>query len=159
MSLAGSRWTDMDMKPKIEEWQKAYFAGLIDGEGCLSITKCKGQLTIVIGISMTTPQPLYDLRRYFGGSLIKVRRGNGTENWKPIYMWRVYSRKAEMVLEAIEPYLTVKEEQARVLREFRDHQKENIRSRGMSKKDDSHIIAFRECMKQKIHFLNRRGTG
>ncbi|MBA7579672.1 hypothetical protein ES708_21546 [subsurface metagenome] len=60
---------------------------------------------------MCQPQPLYLYQRIFGGKVsLEPRKGN----YHPIYMWRLGSRKAEILLRVMEPYLRVKKEEARL---------------------------------------------
>jgi len=98
-----------------------YLAGILDGEGCLSITA--GQKATCINYNSTlqvqnTSKQLIDwLQTKFGGSVYLSKKE--TEKTKEAYMWRVLKKKEiEVLLLATLPYLVVKREQAKILLEF-----------------------------------------
>ena len=94
------------------EW--AYTAGIIDGEGCLSITfreyPSKWELSVSVG--GTDKRLLIWLSDRFGGAITPMKR---TGNRQPAYLWRVPKRQLQSMLNGVMPYLVVKREQAEVL--------------------------------------------
>lgn len=90
----------------------AYAAGLVDGEGCLSINRCNQQFQPRIAVSMTNPTGLELLVSLFGGNILepkhKVIR-------KQLYEWKLHNSKAINAILELIPYLKVKLPQAAVL--------------------------------------------
>lgn len=85
----------------------AYFAGLFDGEGCVTIRGDKGHRSLFVecAIAMTDPESLVLIHEEFGGSF-NLRRRHCTNY--PIYCWYAKSRKAINFIEAISEYSLVK---------------------------------------------------
>lgn len=106
----------------------AYTAGIIDGEGCISIGKTRSQYTrkdgqraraYYVQVSAATNDPrLADwLHGQFGGW-----KGHSTSFGRAgiseMYRWTVSAHRAVELLKDILPYLVLKAEQARVVLEF-----------------------------------------
>lgn len=105
------------------ELEYAYLAGIVDGEGTITITKHQQHLRPTFQfkpmiIVSNTNRPLIEyLCRSFGGSKIfsHRRRPGHRDQW----CWRLMSLKAiEGVLDRILPHLIVKRPQALVAREY-----------------------------------------
>lgn len=99
----------------------SYLAGIIDGEGCLTIgAGRKGNVinyNSVIMIASTSEKLIKWLQQNFGGNYYKSSRVN--EKWKQAYIWRYLKKKdIEKLLLAVLPYLIIKREQAITLLEF-----------------------------------------
>lgn len=90
--------------------KRAWAAGFIDGEGCISVVRCthKGvareQVQLLLDVGQSKREPLDHLVELFGGRVRSVRLG--------AFGWRLYGQKAGRVLEAVLPYLIVKRRQA-----------------------------------------------
>lgn len=127
----------------------AYLAGIIDGEGCLTIgAGRKGNVTnynAVVVVASTSEKLIKWLQTHFGGNYYKSGRAN--EKWKQAYIWR-FLRKAdiEKLLLAILPYLIIKREQAIALLEF-------VRLPRYMENPEK-----REELYQKLKLLNKRGN-
>lgn len=114
------------MKIKLlSETQKAYLAGLIDGEGCLSITKkrdTKGMrygycFRPVLHVANTHPGVLQEVQKWTG--LGRVRRFDEARlNRKARYQWMVWSNQAAQIVSAVAPYLIIKKKKAPVFLRF-----------------------------------------
>ncbi len=95
------------------ELEIAYLAGIFDGEGCISIVWRDNPLNTSVAlrceVGMTDLHPLSLFQRIFGGS---IKRRVPTGNYKLLYHWQINYRRAETLLHALEPYLTVKKEKA-----------------------------------------------
>jgi len=102
---------------------KAYIAGLVDGEGCITIAKRKNgnkrgkpwyyQPTIAIG---NTDRRLLDfLIPLYGGWITKPK---SKENNKQAYVWFISGKDRKIFLKDIIPYLKAKREQAEILLRF-----------------------------------------
>ena len=133
---------------------RAYFAGLFDGEGSVSISLKRGaarwrpihELSCVV--SMTDRGAVRRLFEAFGGEFggpytrDKVRH-------KPQYRWRIISNHAVEFLQSVMPFLRVKRRQAEVGVAF---QTSKIRY----KITPQHEIDKRENFRQEMILLNKR---
>lgn len=105
----------------------AYVAGIIDGEGCLSITGAhvvskKGTLywkyDAEVTVTNTSVALMNWLLKNFGGEIMP--RGKPLKaTHKLCYRWRLKDSKARLeFLTAIRPFLVIKQKQADLLREY-----------------------------------------
>jgi len=100
------------------ELQRAWAAGFIDGEGCLTVVACtaKGcsreQYQGILDVCQAKPAPLDALVGLFGGGV----RPAGPEGLH--YRWRLHGHQAARVVEAVLPYLVAKRRQAELFLEF-----------------------------------------
>lgn len=126
----------------------SYLAGIIDGEGCLTIgAGNKGNVTnynSVVMVTSTSEKLVKWLQHNFGGNY--YQSGRDVPNCKPAFIWR-FLKKAdiEKLLLAILPYLIIKREQAILLLEFVRLE----RSENPQKRSELH---------QKMKMLNKRGV-
>ncbi len=88
---------------RIEEM--AYYAGIIDGEGCISYYKSLG-----VSVEGLYPKTLIEMHTVFGGSVSEIKRANK----RRYYRWRIYGQDAGRCLQMLLPYLREKKEQAEV---------------------------------------------
>lgn len=134
-----------------EKTKFAYLAGILDGEGCLSIGAGRRQKWSVINYNSIVSVANTDIRlikwlhQNFGGNFFDGKQQRPTN--KKHYIWRLLKRKdIELLLLAVLPYLIVKREQAINLLEFvRLPREENPTKR-------------RELW-EKMASLNKRGIG
>lgn len=104
----------------------AYVAGIIDGEGSISIT---GKRTISekgtpywvfdveVGAYNTAPPLLVWLKQHFGGEYAPRKPQTGQR--KPCYRWRLIDNGTrQQFLTAVLPYLVIKGEQARIVLKY-----------------------------------------
>lgn len=142
---------------KISTNNLAYAAGIIDGEGCINITKTGRLFSYGIRILVVnTNRKIIDwLRNNFGGDIQKstvVKK----PNWKPRFTWRLQYRQAVEFLDSIFPYLILKKEQAIVafaLQAIKDKPKYAGFQKGYSKETKK---AIELCIKQ-MKWLNKKG--
>lgn len=99
----------------------AWAAGIIDGEGCITIKKQRGKyyhFQIIVGQSGDTlPVMLSKLQELYGGNI-----GNpytDTRIRTPKWYWQVVCGTAEDALKKMLPYLVQKRDQALVALEYR----------------------------------------
>ena len=103
----------------------AYAAGVIDGEGCISISadlyRQRTASTTIPYHSLQVDVANIDRRlpefmcRHFGGSIMQGARPNR----KPYYRWAIRSKAAEAFLRLVYPFLAIKKEQADIAFRFR----------------------------------------
>lgn len=110
---------------KGKDTRLAYFGGLFDGEGCISIIKGKnGRGNVQYSLrTIVTNTNKYVLQLYqlsFGGC---VREHKSSHiKWRDCYTWELSSRQAFDFLKTIYPYLVIKRAEADVAFEFQDRQ-------------------------------------
>lgn len=101
---------------------KAYIAGLMDGEGCITISRTaptgkRGEISArfnpVVSIANTDLPVLQWIQRHFGGHLHLLTTWN-----KPCYSLSWGTRNAARFLDIIYPFLQIKKQQADVVRSF-----------------------------------------
>lgn len=105
----------------ITDRQWAYLAGLIDGDGSIMVRRrdkpstindrarnISFELKVTIG---GQPKHLATVRAVYGGGNLYIRKREGQRH---LAEWRVVARQARRVLEGIEPYLMLKQRQARI---------------------------------------------
>jgi len=143
---------------RVDTWGKqatlAYLAGILDGEGCISILKrksekpkegqCHYDLRVTIGMADRNPPQMF--AKIFGG---KTYYADGPYNIKtnarPMWLYRASNKRGEQILTDLLPFLTVKKPQALLALEFKKF-KETIKDRSKY-----------EPFYQKFRHLNRRG--
>lgn len=114
----------MTVQTPIEFAQKisimSYLAGIIDGEGSISIIRVheKDRIPIYHRISInivnTNPWIILYAQFIFGGYIHKKKRSDGHWGTKPCYAWQVEGPKAEKTLIELYPYLFLKQRQAKL---------------------------------------------
>ena len=119
------------MIQNIIDTERAYFAGLFDGEGSVGIkkTKCNNyigySLRVLIGI--TYKPVLLKMQKFFGGNLyithmevlknsthskkLKNYTNANPDKWKQMYMYDLSSERALYFLKIIEPFCNEKKQQ------------------------------------------------
>ena len=94
----------------------AYTAGIVDGEGCISIAKKKEgkYIRYVLQVMVNSTDewlPMW-LKFAYGGNVCKRPLKNNNHN--PVWQWQTVSRQAGNFLEIILPYLHLKKPQAEI---------------------------------------------
>lgn len=91
----------------------AYAAGLVDGEGCLMLAKDL-QPILFVGMTIKAKAVLDQMAHRWGGMV--GHRRKATVKWEASCMWRLSAAETlEPFLVAIQPFLRLKTEQARLL--------------------------------------------
>jgi hypothetical protein len=86
----------------------AYFAGLLDGEGCITINKPSYQLAVRIVMKEAGAiEFLASKTGWLGGKVYQDKNSFGL-----LFRWQVTSNRACVFLEEIHPFLHVKQQQA-----------------------------------------------
>lgn len=147
------------MKP-LTEGQKAYIAGILDGEGCIHISR-KTDKTMRYGycyrLSVSVTNTSLELLEWLRvttdlGSVTDVKHPNPRA--KPYAIWSTWSLQSRQLLEACLPYMIVKKDQATLAIEFSSGQRHNEVGRmGLSTEEWERQAQTHEKMK----VLNQRG--
>ena len=134
---------------KASETDIAYMAGLVDGEGTISIAMSKGthRFRPFIEITNTDPFMIKWLQKYFWQ---KVRKGE-TDQHKPVFKVHLTGYGIIPFLEKIKPYLTAKKIQCFLLILF-------IKLRQDQNWKDSPSAKMLEILKD-LRILNSRQKG
>lgn len=96
----------------LSEVDKSYLAGIMDGEGTITVWKSDryDHRVLCVAVVMTKRHAVDMLHVEYGGCL-KLYASKKPE-WADKWRWQVKSRKAQRVLEELLPYLRVKRTQA-----------------------------------------------
>ena len=82
----------------------AYFAGLLDGEGCFYLHKKGNGLRPVVQLNMTCERTVRAIQQHFGRGTVRPKKV-GSPNWAPQWIWRVYYFDALYVATTTRPHL------------------------------------------------------
>lgn len=100
----------------MNELEIAYLAGIVDGEGCISLgyrrKKGKPYITPTLQITNTNFR-LLDILKPLGGSWYKVVDKRTTR--KDTFLWRMAGKEAKELVALIRPFLKLKTEQADIV--------------------------------------------
>jgi len=140
----------------------SYIAGLVDGDGCITITKsfnrknsinCSHSLTVLI--VNTSEKLILWLLENIGGRVYTVNKNGDLKfRQKTAYQWYLGGSNAEIFLASIEPLLIIKRDQAKLALKFRRLEFDRkCRARSLNQP----LVAKREELKQALHKLNMRG--
>ena len=96
-------------------WERGYAAGIIDGEGCISIRKIMKEghnnysYQLQVSVTQVDGNIVDFLYGAFGGKVYNKKAIAPRQNY---YRWEIISRKAMIFLKQILPFLTAKKPQA-----------------------------------------------
>jgi hypothetical protein len=132
-----------------------YLAGLIDGEGAVTILHYRSESRfrshISVLVTMCDREPLDAIATRFGTRVLTLPRRNS--RWRTAYRWQSQGVAAENLLRAILPYLIVKRQQAELALAFRD----TLTAEGGRTKITAETMHLRAALAAEIHRLNERG--
>lgn len=140
----------------LSDVELSYMAGLIDGEGCLTITKLhSGGVTLSLSIQMTDQGVLNWIATKLGTKCNISRSASKVgPRRKPLWKVILTGGRAAMLCSRILPYMKVKHRQATIFLRFAETFQTGYDSKGVPQ----HILNFRSRCKLAIHLLNRRGV-
>ena len=106
----------------LTEIDKAYLAGLVDGEGSILLARkspSKNGRTRYeprVITTLCTPEPLHYFKEQTNLGFIHTHNAQKyNRRHSPSYQWTILTRQAEAFLKAIYPYLKIKRDQAEVI--------------------------------------------
>jgi hypothetical protein len=138
----------------------AYAAGLVDGEGCISITKAGDAsqgikyARVDIGMTRKAFHVLKKMRAEYGGSINKLR--DQTKKWSAASTWTIGGRDSVDFLLRILPYLQLKKKQAELALDLQ----EAIASRKLLPHGQlwtSEMKVFAASIRTQVMALNKKG--
>ena len=159
---------------EISTEQRAYFAGLLDGEGCIYIDKDASSgyvsYSLEIRFSMTYYNILYEMKNLFGGNINKKdmsKRSEETQtskaikigflnpnNWKQQYHYTLHSKEAWVFLKMVEPYCKEKKEQVNTGIEFFNGNRPGSGRKGRSKEQVERCEYYYKKLQELKHIKN-----
>jgi len=149
-------------KTEPKDTECAYLAGLIDGEGSISIfassSTTKGKVyfryRLILLVYNTNQECLQWIKTRFGGCVRLVSRERNISDLtrKPYYVWETGWQHAADILRRVIPYMVIKEKQASLFLEFASTCKKWGRS-GVP----FEIINRRNEIAETMKGLNKRG--
>ena len=158
----GEHLSDEKTPSQPTELENAYFARIVDGEGCISIVReslRRGSNIPVYRISFTVKmssvngtdkdKAIWRMKELYGGRIDPIRPT--TRSWAPQSQWGVNNDEAIRVLKLLYPYLIVKKKQAALAFKFRELIKQTYRTK------DAHRLALREKLAMEMNELNKVG--
>jgi hypothetical protein len=99
--------------------QRAYAAGMVDGEGHIGLAPWKGSFLPLAEVINTDKRVIdWFVERFPGGNVVKNDRRNALH--KPRYNWRLTGRRAYAFLQEVLPYLVIKRDQAAIIFTYYD---------------------------------------
>ena len=148
---------------KLTKTKAAYIAGLIDGEGCISVSKtvtntaakgCKrgASYRSFVSVAMTNIKVLEWLQKSVAAGKIRNVNTSEAKNHKEAWAWILWSIQASDLLKQILPYMIVKKCHAQNLIRFQARMRQPG-SKGLSDKE----WEFREMCYAESKILNKRG--
>lgn len=147
---------------KIMPLNAAYIAGLVDGEGCISVSRthtsesakgCKRGFAYrsSLNITMTNLEILEWIKQITRAGKICSKRVNIAKH-KAAWSWTVWSIEASELLQQLLPYLHIKKEQAENLIAFQS----GMRQPGSKGLSDAEWLS-RQDYYTRSKILNKRG--
>lgn len=136
-------WTETD---------KAYLAGLIDGEGCVGVyVSEKRSYRPRLSITNTNKEVLDWVAETFGGYVTTRSNGNGC---KTVHRWNAHGATLPaQICAAVLPYLKIKSDQARLILSFPAH----VQCNQWTVEKTEKLRAEKHALYLKTKELNRRG--
>ena len=136
--------------PSLEAASAAYFAGLFDGEGYITIDVPRDRNTavLIVGLGSTDMSVLGELHRTFGGCLTGVRVSSRISR-KPSREWKITNDGAATFLKIVFDHLRIKKRQAALAFKFRKVMTQTFRSK------DAHRHELLRRLAREIRDLNR----
>lgn len=104
---------------EIPDSQKSYWAGILDGEGCLRVADYGKNNAPRVTLKMTCQKTIKSFAKQFDGVFKKVNRYKGfKDHWKDQYVTQINGHKAAKLLEVLWPFMITKQQLAKDLSVF-----------------------------------------
>ncbi len=161
---------------EIAKEDRAYFAGLFDGEGSVGIQKSEhktpaGNTTVGYSLrvhfSLTYKPVLIRMQKLFGGNIhttnMEKRKNNksvkklaatnyySSEKWKQLYIYYLNSRDALYFLKVIEPFCDEKRPQVLLAIQYEQGKRSHAGSYGRSERETERCGFFYQELKRLKH--------
>lgn len=129
----------------------AYIAGIIDGEGTITLIRHHSNQTPSpeISVANTNLRLLQHLKKVVGSGVI-VKKKTYQKHHTPSYVWTLRSNAALVLMKSILPWLLIKDERAKLI--LKDYKRLTPRNGRYTKKQLEQKIA----LTKEVHSLNSR---
>lgn len=129
---------------ELTELEKAYIAGIFDGEGCIGIYSYSYRCFIQLSVSNTNEKLIDFLFSKLTGNISKEKTPK-KDGWKKECKWKSGYFQAYEILKILQPYLILKKEQADICIDFYKKR---------------HLLSFEEQLEYKLKTqeLNKKGV-
>lgn len=137
----------------------AYAAGILDGEGSISIAKQDDYYTCRVSVGMSDKgYPVLEfLKREYGGHISGTRASSG--NSRESKQWRTSGHNAISFLRRVQPHLRLKACQAEIAFQMGDLVAAAPKRPNGRKKWSPEMRSKAEVLKRRMNEANQRGTG
>ena len=140
----------------MEATELAYIAGIIDGEGFITIRRerhINDRYSLHVGAGNTDRPLLEWLQASFGGKLVFSPKPEG---YKDFFQWAIVSRSANNFLILILPYLRIKKDQAELALLFQAGKINKLTGKRRGNRTPSEKIFENACHVQ-MSGMNKKG--
>lgn len=134
----------------ISDVDKAYTAGIVDGEGYIAIMQVDGRFRVRVEVGSTSECLIEWIHQLYGGFFYMTEPKN--KKWKPVYRFMIQGRKSRALLEDVLPYLKIKKNQCKIALRLLD----TLVSNGELVDDQTLVLRMR--LTEKMKELNAVGT-
>lgn len=137
------------------EAEKAYIAGIIDGEGSISIVHrksgAKRYYRLSCSVSNTSKELMDYLKAKAGGCVYSPNCDSPErrQNRRRLYHWGLADRASENLLREVYPYLVIKKKQAGIGLRLQESKKAPGKKGILP-----YVLGLREAMKRRVMALN-----
>ena len=148
--------------PKNKSNTLAYTAGIVDGEGCITIAN-SGKITgrkhrpqiMMVSVANTNEWLVQWLKMEYGGNISFANRKNRRLGCKLCYRWGISAHAALGFLELVSPYLQLKRPQAELAMKFQREKecRQKVGRRGYSDEE----VAVEQAQRILIQSYNKKG--
>lgn len=143
-----SSWTETEL---------AYFAGIIDGEGCFTLHNFgTHRFARQLHVGNTDVRMLEWIRARFGGN-VKLERRSKLQH-KPVWRWYSDANNLDAVIAAVMPYLICKKDRAELMLAYSATLAPRIRSKRSTHRTSDSVKSERTRIHSELSILNRRGA-
>lgn len=141
---------------ELETIELAYLAGIIDGEGCISVSytygKNKPYPRALLKVAMCDKAPINALKLFFGGR-VEPQKVYGPQ--RPQWIWRVHGAQARGILTLLLPYLRVKGPQAELALELQSLKARSYFRKGAGPGNKAYCMPRQWDVMAELRALNR----
>lgn len=136
--------------------ERAYIAGIVDGEGTIYIAHNRKTMYPMLSVAMTHRGVIEWLSAKIRTPVIGLNNHTALRrhpNWRPQWIFRMQGRRAQLLCAVLRPYMRVKAEHADLVATYPI----DARIAAGVKIESTDINRAREEIRLKIKKLNRRG--
>lgn len=139
--------------------QLAYAAGIIDGEGALTITAIENEKRKIfqsaVGVSSTDEILIDWILDVFGGwKKAYTPKQTPVNSRKKVYRWQITGKNLDIFIALIDPYIVIKKREIELLKLYRKTSQKNVGGGGLPQE----TIDLRKKYAAELHKIHCRGS-